>query len=144
LSVPSFSLLFQTDEYKDPWMIVNAHGNQWYWDYQIHTPGYSCSFDSYMVPTSDLLFPGDLRLLEVTNALYLPTNLPVRVLVSSNDVLHCWGIPSLGIKVDACPGRLNQVFLEIKRPGVFYGQCSEICGVNHGFMPIKVVAIPLS
>jgi cytochrome c oxidase subunit 2 len=93
-----------------------------------------------MVPTEDLV-PGQLRLLEVTNALYIPTNSAVRVLVTSQDVLHCWAVPALGVKVDACPGRLNQVFIETRRPGVFYGQCSEICGVNHGFMPIKVVAI---
>jgi heme/copper-type cytochrome/quinol oxidase subunit 2 len=95
-----------------------------------------------MVPT-DELEPGQLRLLEVDNRVVLPTNTHIRVLVTAADVIHCWAVPSLGVKVDCLPGRLNQAGLFIQREGVFYGQCSEICGVNHGFMPIVVEAVSL-
>ena len=100
------------------------------------------NFDSYMIPEDDLT-GGGLRLLEVDNRLVLPINTHIRVLVTAADVLHSWAIPSFGIKVDACPGRLNQTSIFIKREGVYYGQCSEICGVNHGFMPIVVEAVNL-
>ena len=95
-----------------------------------------------MIPTDELK-EGQLRLLEVDNPIYLPVDTHVRILITSEDVLHSWAVPSLGIKVDACPGRLNQTALFIKREGTYYGQCSEICGVNHGFMPICVKAVPL-
>jgi cytochrome c oxidase subunit 2 len=95
-----------------------------------------------MIPSDDLE-PGALRLLDVDNRVVLPTKTHIRVIVTAADVLHCWGIPSLGIKLDGCPGRLNQTSMFIKRDGVFFGQCSEICGVNHGFMPICVEAVPL-
>jgi heme/copper-type cytochrome/quinol oxidase subunit 2 len=98
------------------------------------------AFDSYMLSTSDLV-EGQFRLLEVDNRLYLPIKTHLRLLITSADVLHSWTIPSFGIKVDACPGRLNQASLFIKRPGLYFGQCSEICGINHGFMPIVVVAL---
>jgi len=94
-----------------------------------------------MISENDLE-KGQLRLLEVDNPLVLPTNTHIRVLVTASDVLHSWAIPSLGVKMDAVPGRLNQTSIFIKRPGTFYGQCSEICGVNHGFMPIKIKAMP--
>lgn len=97
-------------------------------------------FDSYMVQTSDLKF-GQIRLLAVDNAAKLPVRKQIQILVTSSDVLHSWAIPSLGIKIDACPGRLNKVGLYIKRSGCYYGQCSEICGILHGFMPIMVVAV---
>jgi cytochrome c oxidase subunit 2 len=95
-----------------------------------------------MVPTDDLTV-GQFRLLETTEALYLPLDSDVRLIITSTDVLHSWAVPSLGIKVDAVPGRLNQAVTHIFRPGSFYGQCSEICGVNHGFMPIKVIAVDM-
>jgi heme/copper-type cytochrome/quinol oxidase subunit 2 len=142
LAIPSFALLFQTDEYKDPFMVVQISGNQWYWSYSITTTLCKMSFDSYMsVFEGSQEYKGFKRLLEITNALYVPHDLAIRVLITSNDVLHCWAIPALGIKVDAVPGRLNQTFIETTKEGTFYGQCSEICGVNHGFMPIKVVSI---
>ena len=108
------------------------------------------NFNSYLIADDDLVIPSAhstgkagkvFRLLEVDNRLFVPTNTHIRVLVTSADVLHSWAVPSLGIKVDACPGRLNQVLLFVKREGVFYGQCSELCGVNHGFMPIVVQAV---
>jgi len=95
-----------------------------------------------MVATNDLT-SGNFRLLEVDNRVYLPINTHIRLLVTSADVLHSWAIPSFGVKVDACPGRLTQAALYIKRSGIFFGQCSEICGINHGFMPIVVKATPV-
>lgn len=100
----------------------------------------SLEFDSGLVSEDDLI-DGTHRLLEVDNRLFLPVGIPIRLLITSSDVLHSWAIPSLGIKVDAVPGRLNQFIVEIKRPGVFYGQCSELCGPFHGFMPIVVQAV---
>jgi len=104
--------------------------------------GESLNFDSYMIPEDDLT-GGSLRLLEVDNRVVLPINTHIRVLITSADVLHSWAVPSFGVKVDACPGRLNQTSVFIRRPGVFFGQCSEICGVNHGFMPIVIEAVTL-
>ena len=100
------------------------------------------AFDSYMIADNSLE-PGFLRLLEVDNRVVLPVNTHIRVLITAADVLHSWAIPSFGVKVDACPGRLNQTTLFIKKAGVFYGQCSELCGTNHGFMPICVEAVEL-
>jgi len=102
----------------------------------------SVEFDSSLISENDLV-KGTHRLLEVDNRLYLPVGVPIRFLVTSSDVLHSWAVPSLGVKIDAVPGRLNQFVVEIKRPGVFYGQCSELCGPFHGFMPIVVQAISL-
>jgi cytochrome c oxidase subunit 2 len=130
----------------DPAITLKVIGHQWYWSYEysdyVNVDGESIDFDSYMVPT-DELEPGQLRLLEVDNRVVLPTNTHIRVLVTAADVIHCWAVPSLGVKVDCVPGRLNQAGLFIQREGVFYGQCSEICGVNHGFMPIVVEAVSL-
>ncbi|MDA8032052.1 MAG: cytochrome c oxidase subunit II [Alphaproteobacteria bacterium] len=102
--------------------------------------GESIEFDSYMVPTSDLSI-GSSRLLEVDNRILLPVNTQVRVVVTGADVIHSFTVPSLGVKVDAIPGRLNQACLLLKRPGIFYGQCSEICGSDHSFMPIVVEGV---
>lgn len=145
IAFPSFALLYAIEEFVEPSLTVKCTGHQWYWCYEYSNcknqqiapaiDGYK--FESYMTPTEDLE-EGALRLLEVTNRLLLPINAHVQVTVTAADVLHCWAVPSLGIKVDACPGRLNQTSIFIKRAGVFYGQCSEICGENHGFMPIVV------
>ena len=133
-----------------PEMTLKAVGHQWYWSYEysehINEDGEFINFDSYMIPTEDLgansaKKGGHLSLLEVDNRVVLPVETHIRVVITSADVLHCWAVPSLGVKLDACPGRLNQTSMYIKRPGVFYGQCSEICGVNHGFMPIVVNAV---
>lgn len=141
IAYPSFTLLYALDDLTLPSLTIKIIGHQWYWSYEIHTGNASedVNFDSYMLNTSDLV-EGQFRLLEVDNRLYLPINTHIRLLITSADVLHSWTIPSFGIKVDACPGRLNQASLFIKRSGLYFGQCSEICGINHGFMPIVVVA----
>ena len=147
IAIPSFALLFSMDEVIDPAITLKVVGHQWYWSYEYSDycsleGGESLNFDSYMIPEEDLT-GGGLRLLEVDNRLVLPVNTHIRVLVTAADVLHSWAIPSFGVKIDACPGRLNQTSMFIKREGVYYGQCSEICGVNHGFMPIVVEAVNL-
>ena len=164
VAIPSFSLLYSMDEIIEPLLTIKVIGHQWYWSYEFLDPNIlfklyyesldidakpikefkplevTCNFDSYML-TDDLSKENSLRLLEVDNKLYLPVETNVRLLITSADVLHSWTVPALGVKLDACPGRLNQTSLYIKRPGTFYGQCSEICGVNHGFMPIAVVGL---
>lgn len=147
IALPSFALLFSMDEIIDPAITLKVLGHQWYWtyeysDYCFLEGGESLNFDSYMLPQEDLI-GGTLRLLEVDNRLILPVKTHTRILVTSADVLHSWAIPSFGLKIDATPGRLNQTALFVKRTGVFYGQCSEICGTNHGFMPIVVEIVSL-
>nr|BCH36278.1 cytochrome c oxidase subunit 2 [Acanthaster planci] len=136
IALPSLQLLYLMDEVNNPFLTIKAIGHQWYWSYE-YADYRELEFDSYMIPTSDLS-SGMPRLLEVDNRLILPAQTPIRVLVSSADVLHSWAIPSLGVKMDAVPGRLNQVNFFISRCGIFYGQCSEICGANHSFMPIVI------
>jgi len=147
VAVPSFALLYSIDEILDPAVTLKVVGHQWYWSYEYSDysseDGETINFDSYMIPEDDLSDMGQLRLLEVDNRVILPINTHIRVVITAADVLHCWGIPSFAMKVDACPGRLNQTSLFIKRAGTFYGQCSEICGVNHGFMPIVVEGVEL-
>jgi len=134
------------DEVIDPIITLKVIGSQWYWSYEysdnLEFSDEPLIFDSYMVQENDLEI-GQFRLLEVDNRVVVPTNSHIRVLITASDVLHSWAIPSLGVKLDACPGRLNQTSMFIKREGVFYGQCSEICGVNHGFMPIVIEAVSL-
>jgi len=146
ISLPSFQLLYLIDEVIDPSVTIKAIGHQWYWSYEysdyMNEKGDFINFDSYMIPTDDLK-EGDLRLLEVDNKIIVPINTNIRVIVSSTDVLHAWAVPSLGIKMDCVPGRLNQTSMFIKREGIYYGQCSEICGVQHGFMPIVIEAVSL-
>jgi cytochrome c oxidase subunit 2 len=141
IAIPSFTLLYAMDEVIDPSLTVKTIGNQWFWSYEYSDRDYyNSDFSSYMVATSDLE-TGSHRLLEVDNPVVLPICTHIRILVSSNDVLHSWAVPALGLKVDAVPGRLNQLSVFIKKQGVFYGQCSELCGVNHGFMPIVIRAV---
>jgi cytochrome c oxidase subunit 2 len=146
IALPSFALLYSIDEVVDPAVTLKAIGHQWYWSYEYSDYSKSdepaIAFDSYMIPDDDLEL-GQLRLLEVDNRVVLPVNTHVRVIVTGADVLHSWAVPSLGIKCDAIPGRLNQVPLFIKREGIFYGQCSELCGANHAYMPIVVEAVSL-
>jgi len=147
IAIPSFALLYSLDEMIDPTTTLKVIGHQWYWSYEYSDyasleGGDTLNFDSYMLPDEELIC-GSFRLLEVDNRILLPTNTHIRVLVTAADVLHSWCVPSFGIKVDACPGRLTQASLFIKRAGAYYGQCSEICGVNHAFMPIVVRAVPV-
>jgi cytochrome c oxidase subunit 2 len=146
IAIPSFSLLYSLDELIDPSVTLKIIGNQWYWSYEYSdysgfvSDDNDLCFDSYMISTNDLEI-GTFRLLEVDNRIVLPINTHIRLLITAADVLHSWAVPSFAIKVDACPGRLSQASLFIKREGVYYGQCSEICGVNHGFMPIVVKGV---
>jgi len=151
LASPSFSLLYSLDEISNPELTLKILGHQWYWSYEISDFN-SCSettqnlkYASYMLTNESLKENssiGFFRSLETNKRIVLPTNTHLRLLITAVDVLHSWTIPSFGVKVDACPGRLNQANLFIKRFGVFFGQCSEICGVNHGFMPIVLLALP--
>ena len=163
IAIPSFSLLYSMEAFTDCYILLNVIGHQWYWSYEciIKTQflpiedmfstekidffkfkHIKFSFDSYIVQTNDLK-KGELRLLETTNPIVLPIDTGIKVLVTADDVIHSWAVPALGVKIDALPGRLNQIFLKIDRCGHFYGQCSEICGINHGFMPIVVEAVPV-
>jgi len=135
IAVPSFSLLYSLDEILDASYTYKAIASQWYWNYQ--TPD-GKDFESYMIQDLNI---GQLRLLEVDNPLLVPTNTHLRFIITSTDVLHSFAVPSLGIKIDAVPGRLNSVSTYIQRPGMFTGQCSELCGVNHGFMPINIFGV---
>jgi len=138
IAYPSFNLLYSLDDLTDPILTVKIIGHQWYWSYEFLDLDFqSREFDSYMVPTEDLFF-GEFRLLTTDTQLTLPKTIPIKLLITSADVLHSWAVPSFGVKVDACPGRLNEASLYVKRSGLYFGQCSEICGVNHGFMPIMV------
>nr|AYE40422.1 cytochrome c oxidase subunit 2 [Daphnia magna] len=139
LALPSLRLLYLIDETTEPSLTLKTVGHQWYWSYE-YSDFNDIEFDSYMTPTNNLQ-PQEFRLLEVDNRVILPYSTQIRLLVTAADVIHSWTIPSLGIKADAVPGRLNQLNVFFNRPGVFYGQCSEICGANHSFMPISVEAI---
>ena len=143
IAFPSLKLLYLMDETMEPAITIKAVGHQWYWSYEYSDYDVSeLEFDSYMIPTSDLE-EGDNRLLEVDNCLVLPIQSHIRVLVTGADVIHSFAVPSLGIKSDAVPGRLNQSNIFLKRSGLFYGQCSEICGSNHSFMPIAIRGVSL-
>ena len=146
IAFPSFKLLYLMDEVSDPSMSVLAEGHQWYWSYQypdfLNSDNEFVEFDSYIVPESDLE-EGTLRMLEVDNRVILPELTHVRFIITSGDVIHSFACPSLGIKCDAYAGRLNQVSVFINREGVFYGQCSEICGILHSSMPIVIESVSL-
>jgi len=139
LALPSLRLLYLLDEVRTPTLTLKAIGHQWYWRYE-YSDFTDLEFDSYIVPTEDLQ-PGQFRLLEVDNRAVLPIHAEIRVLITAADVIHSWAVPSLGVKADAIPGRLNQVGFTLTRPGVFYGQCSEICGANHSFIPIVIESV---
>lgn len=146
IAFPSFKLLYLMDEVNDPSMSVLAEGHQWYWSYQypdfVDSNEEFIEFDSYIVPDSDLE-QGELRMLEVDNRVILPELTHVRFIITSGDVIHSFACNSLGIKGDAYPGRLNQASVFINREGVFYGQCSEICGILHSSMPIVIESVSL-
>nr|YP_010262149.1 cytochrome c oxidase subunit II [Somanniathelphusa hainanensis]UIB42756.1 cytochrome c oxidase subunit II [Somanniathelphusa hainanensis] len=139
IALPSLRLLYLLDEINNPSITLKTMGHQWYWSYE-YSDFLHLEFDSYMTPYNDLDL-SSFRLLDVDNRTILPFNTQIRMLISATDVIHSWTIPSLGIKADAIPGRLNQVSFLINRPGLFFGQCSEICGANHSFMPIVIESI---
>uniref|UniRef100_A9XWI7 Cytochrome c oxidase subunit 2 n=1 Tax=Dicranomyia iniquispina TaxID=472377 RepID=A9XWI7_9DIPT len=140
IALPSLRLLYLMDEINNPAITLKTIGHQWYWSYE-YSDFLNIEFDSYMIPTNELDVSG-FRLLDVDNRIVLPMNSQVRILVTAADVLHSWTVPALGIKVDATPGRLNQTNFLMNRPGLFFGQCSEICGANHSFMPIVIESVP--
>jgi len=148
IAIPSLLLLYILDESIDSSLTIKVLGHQWYWSYE-YTDFWSIrknsqiEFDSYIIPSNDIdsiIF----RLLDVDNRTVIPYNVHIRMLISSADVLHAWTVPSLGVKADAIPGRLNQVKFIGQRPGIFFGQCSEICGANHSFMPIVIEIINMN
>ena len=135
IAVPSFKTLYSQDRIPKADVTIKAVGYQWYWGYEY--PDENIIFDSYMVETKDLK-AGQPRLLAVDNVVVVPVNKVVKVLITANDVLHAWALPSFGVKRDAVPGRINETWFKAERVGTFYGQCSELCGIKHAFMPIEV------
>nr|ABB01996.1 cytochrome oxidase subunit II [Maoricicada campbelli] len=141
IALPSLRLLYMLDEINNPLLTLKVIGHQWYWSYE-YSDFFDVEFDSYMKSTVDMK-KNEFRLLDVDNRVILPFNIQIRLLISSFDVIHSWAMPSMSLKVDAVPGRLNQMSMLISRPGISYGQCSEICGANHSFMPIVIESISM-
>jgi len=139
ICVPSMKTLYFAGKLEQPEMTLKVVGHQWYWEYQYPDAG-NMKFDSVIVKDADLK-PGQMRLLEVDNRVIVPVETNIRVLITAADVIHSWAVPSFGVKKDAVPGRLNETWFRVNKPGVYYGQCSELCGVDHGFMPIVVEAV---
>nr|YP_003331291.1 cytochrome c oxidase subunit II [Chauliognathus opacus]ACM45013.1 cytochrome c oxidase subunit II [Chauliognathus opacus] len=142
IAFPSLQILYLLDEINNPLISVKSIGHQWYWSYEL-SDFKNVEFDSYMIPENELNLY-NFRLLDVDNRLMLPYKTQIRMMVSSTDVIHSWTIPSLGVKIDAVPGRLNQITFFMNRTGLYFGQCSEICGTNHSFMPIVLESIPIN
>nr|YP_010363462.1 cytochrome c oxidase subunit II [Atkinsoniella flavipenna]UNZ12563.1 cytochrome c oxidase subunit II [Atkinsoniella flavipenna] len=141
IALPSLRILYLLEEINNPLITIKAVGHQWFWSYE-YSDFKKIEFDSYMKPTNELEL-NEFRLLDTDNRITLPYNINTRILVTSTDVIHSWTIPSLGIKIDASPGRINQGSIMMNRPGLYFGQCSEICGANHSFMPIVMESINL-
>nr|YP_009658979.1 cytochrome c oxidase subunit II [Altica cirsicola]YP_009826205.1 cytochrome c oxidase subunit 2 [Altica viridicyanea]QCC71359.1 cytochrome c oxidase subunit 2 [Altica viridicyanea]QCC71372.1 cytochrome c oxidase subunit 2 [Altica cirsicola]QCC71385.1 cytochrome c oxidase subunit 2 [Altica viridicyanea]QCP68681.1 cytochrome c oxidase subunit 2 [Altica viridicyanea]QCP68694.1 cytochrome c oxidase subunit 2 [Altica viridicyanea] len=139
IAIPSLSLIYILDEINSPMISIKTIGHQWYWSYE-YSDFSNIEFDSYMIPMTDLE-KFNFRLLDVDNRMIIPYETNIRMLITAADVIHSWTVPSLGVKVDATPGRLNQMSFSINRSGLFFGQCSEICGANHSFMPIVIESI---
>jgi cytochrome c oxidase subunit 2 len=138
ITIPSLKLLYYIEDVKDTEMTLKVIGNQWYWTYQ-YPDNDNITFDSNILKDDEL--KGGIRLLEVDNRVVLPVDTTIRIQTTGADVIHDWAIPSFGVKLDAVPGRLNEGWTRIEKPGVYYGQCSELCGVGHGFMPIVIEAV---
>ncbi len=141
IALPSLQTLYTLDDPFSPGLTIKATGHQWYWSYS-YSDFKDLEFDSYILPYERI--KGLPRLLEPDNSLVIPTNTQIRLITTASDVIHAWTVPSLGVKADAVPGRLNQLIFIARRPGIFYGQCSEICGSNHRFIPIKIEATPIT
>lgn len=145
IGIPSIRLIQRMDKPVNADMTVKVVGHQWYWSYEYPddtNPDKKIEFDSYIIEDKDLK-PGQLRLFEVDQPMVVPVGTVVRILVTASDVIHSFAVPSLGIKKDAVPGRINETWFKINKPGMYYGQCSELCGSKHGFMPIAVKAVTL-
>jgi cytochrome c oxidase subunit 2 len=139
IAIPSFRLLYFMDRTQAADMTVKITGHQWYWSYDY--PDQGLKFDALMVQDTDLK-PGQRRLLTTDNEVVLPVGVPIRLQMTADDVIHSWAVPAFGVKTDAVPGRLNETWVKINEAGTYFGQCSELCGVNHGFMPIMIRAVP--
>ena len=139
ICIPSFKLLYFADSIKDAEMTIKAVGNQWYWSYEYPDHG-DFTFDAAMLD-DDEREPGQPRLLATDEAVVMPVNTNIRLLIAANDVLHAWAIPAFGVKLDAVPGRLGDTWVRVEKEGTYYGQCSELCGTGHGFMPIMVKVV---
>jgi len=139
IAIPSFKLMYFMDRVPNPDMTIKVTGHQWYWSYEYPDQG-GLTFDSNLIPEADLK-PGQLRLLDVDNPLVVPVDTTIRVLVTGTDVIHSWFVPSFGVQEYAIVGRLNESWMKVEHRGVYYGECNQICGVNHAFMPIKVEAV---
>ncbi len=139
ITIPSLRILYFSETIEDAEMTLKVTGNQWYWSYQYPDNG-DISFDSYMIPDEEI-GPGQFRLLEVDNRIVIPVDTTIRVQLTASDVIHNWAVPAFGVKLDAVPGRLNENWIRVKKIGTYYGQCSELCGVGHGFMPIAVEVV---
>lgn len=142
IAFPSLRLLYLIDEISEPSITLKSIGHQWYWSYE-YSDFLNIEFDSYIIPTNELNIDS-FRLLDVDNRIVLPINSQIRILVTAADVIHSWTVPALGVKIDGTPGRLNQTNFFINRPGLFFGQCSEICGANHRFIPIVIERVPIN
>nr|YP_010895186.1 cytochrome c oxidase subunit II [Neoplesia analis]WJW73725.1 cytochrome c oxidase subunit II [Neoplesia analis] len=142
IAFPSLRLLYLLDEINEPSITLKSIGHQWYWSYE-YSDFMNIEFDSYMIPINELK-TDSFRLLDVDNRIVLPMNSQIRILVTAADVIHSWTIPALGVKIDGTPGRLNQTNFFMTRPGLYFGQCSEICGANHSFMPIVIESVPMN
>jgi cytochrome c oxidase subunit 2 len=139
LGFPSLRLIQYMDKVENPELTLKVVGSQWYWNYEM--PELNIAFESRMIPEEEMTKPNQLRLLEVDEPVFLPVNTNIRVLITSSDVLHAWAVPAFCFKKDATPGRISEAWINIQKKGIYYGQCSEICGIDHGFMPIKIHAV---
>jgi cytochrome c oxidase subunit 2 len=139
IAIPSFKLMYYMDREPNPDMTIKVTGHQWYWSYEYPDQG-GLTFDSNLIPEADLK-PGQKRLLDVDNPLVVPVDTTIRVLITGTDVIHSWFVPSFGVQEYAIVGRVNETWMKIEHDGVYYGQCNQICGINHAFMPIKVQAV---
>ncbi len=139
--VPSMRLLYFSDKAVNAEMTVKAIGKQWFWSYEYPDHG-NFTFDAYILKDEEAKAAGHPRLLGTDNIVVVPTDTNIRILVTATDVLHAWAMPALGVKKDAVPGKINETWMRVDKPGMYYGQCSELCGTNHGFMPIALKAVP--
>ena len=139
VAIPSFKLLYMADRTPDPDMTLKIIGNQWYWSYEYPDHG-NFTFDANLVAEADLK-PGQKRLMDTDNPVVLPVGKKVRLLMTATDVLHAWAISDFGVRLDTVPGRINETWVQIDKPGTYYGFCSELCGAGHAYMPIMVKAV---